>query len=93
VAAGERLGVADLAGAVDFVLAFAVVHELPDVPGFFAETHGALKPGGGMLFCEPRNHVSPEAFAATLETARNAGFVEAGQPEVRWSRTALLRKL
>jgi ubiquinone/menaquinone biosynthesis C-methylase UbiE len=92
VAAGERLGVADLAGAVDFVLAFAVIHELPDVPGFFAETHAALKPGGTLLICEPRNHVSPEAFAATLTVARESGFVDAGQPQVRWSRTALLRR-
>ena len=33
----DSLGVADLAGAVDFVLAFAMVHEIPSAGAFFAE--------------------------------------------------------
>ncbi len=89
---GERLGVDDLAGKVDFVLAFAVVHELPSAEGFFGEAYRALQPGGRMLLAEPRGHVTPEAFARTLSLAAAAGFAPTAHPPIRGSRTALLAK-
>ena len=45
IAQPGNLGVSDLAGQADFVLAFAVVHELPDAGTFFAEAAASLKPG------------------------------------------------
>jgi SAM-dependent methyltransferase len=36
LARDDRLGIDDLAGTVDFVLAFAMVHEVPDAGRFFA---------------------------------------------------------
>jgi SAM-dependent methyltransferase len=87
---GEGLGIDDIAGRVDFVLAFAVVHELPSAGGFFAEAHRALKAGGKLLLSEPTGHVSTDAFATTLSLAERAGFSVASRPSVRRSRSALL---
>jgi ubiquinone/menaquinone biosynthesis C-methylase UbiE len=43
---GKRMGVDDLIGQCDFVLAFAVVHELPDAASFFQEVSSVLKVKG-----------------------------------------------
>lgn len=51
------LGVTDLKGRVDFTLAFAVVHELPDAGRFFTEVAQPSKPGATLLLvetCGPR---------------------------------------
>ena len=48
------LGIDDLAGQIDFALAFAVAHEVADVPLLFKQIHHALKKGGNMLLAEPR---------------------------------------
>jgi ubiquinone/menaquinone biosynthesis C-methylase UbiE len=89
-AGGEGMGVRDLDGKVDLVLAFAVVHELPDTARFFAEAAAALKPGGRTLLAEPRGHVSEKEFAATLALATQAGFHVEGEPAIPRSRTAAL---
>jgi ubiquinone/menaquinone biosynthesis C-methylase UbiE len=86
------LGVGDLAGQVDFVLAFAVVHELPDVAAFFAEAAASLRPGGALLLAEPSGHVSGEAFEGELQAAAGAGLTDKERPTIRNSRAALLVK-
>jgi ubiquinone/menaquinone biosynthesis C-methylase UbiE len=91
-AQADRLGTDDLEAKVDFVLAFAMVHELPDQASFFAEAARALKPGAQMLLAEPRGHVTTEDFAKTLALAAQAGLSMGSEPIVRSSRTALLRK-
>jgi ubiquinone/menaquinone biosynthesis C-methylase UbiE len=92
LADGAGLGVADLTGGVDFVLAFHVVHEVPDRGRFFAQVHAVLKPGGRMLVTEPEHHVTAEHFADSLAAARAAGFdVEPG-PDIATSRTAVLSR-
>jgi ubiquinone/menaquinone biosynthesis C-methylase UbiE len=75
----ERLGVDDLAGRVDLVLAIFVVHEMPDAGAFFAAAHGALKPGGRLFFAEPKGHVSKADFQLAVETAARAGFSLPGE--------------
>ncbi|MBZ5668365.1 MAG: class I SAM-dependent methyltransferase [Acidobacteriia bacterium] len=92
LASASSLGVADLVGAVDFWLLFAVVHELPAVETFFAELAQALKPGAGLLLVEPVGHVKPAQFEAELQAAAKAGFVVADRPSIRRSRAALLLK-
>jgi ubiquinone/menaquinone biosynthesis C-methylase UbiE len=89
-AQAETMGLDDLAGAVDFALAFAVVHEFPDANRFFDEVHAALRPGGRLLLAEPRGHVEERAFADTLAAAQRAGFREGARPNIRKSHTALL---
>ena len=71
----ESLGVDDLAGQVDLVVAIYVVHETPSVARFFNEAFRALRPGGQMLFAEPRIHVSRERFERMIAKAERAGFV------------------
>ena len=90
----DSLGVTDLAGRVDFVLAFAVVHEVPAAAHFFDEVAATLKPGGTLLLAEPAGHVGAQQFAATLRTAERAGLlVDGGRtPRIRASRAAALVK-
>jgi ubiquinone/menaquinone biosynthesis C-methylase UbiE len=87
---GASLGVEDLAGQVDLVVAFAMVHELPDQARFFEELRRALRPGGQVLLAEPAGHVDAAAFEATLATAARAGLSGRAGPPVRRSRTAVL---
>ncbi len=88
----EGMGVADLDGRVDFVLAFAVVHELPSAERFFREASAALKTGGKLLLAEPASHVPEGDFTATLWTAEQNGFAASAGPAIRWSRSAVLAK-
>lgn len=86
----ERMGIDDLRGKVDFVLAFAVVHELPDAFRFFQEARFALKPGGRHLLAEPRFHVSADDFNATLRVAERAGLRVADTIAIRMSQSVIL---
>jgi cyclopropane fatty-acyl-phospholipid synthase-like methyltransferase len=88
----DSLGIDDLTDAVDFVLAFAMVHEMPSVEGFFGQAAMALKPGGLLLLAEQSGHVKPDAFARELETARRAGLEWSGVLQVKRSLAAVLRK-
>jgi ubiquinone/menaquinone biosynthesis C-methylase UbiE len=88
----SSLGVGDLTGQVDFILAFAVVHEFPDPRTFFNEAAAALRPGGALLFAEPSGHVSAGAFEDELHAAASAGLTVQERPTIRSSRAALLVK-
>ncbi len=92
LASPDSMGLADLAGLVDFTLAFAVVHELPAAAPFFRQVAEASKPGAQLLFAEPAGHVTASAFDAEIQAARDAGFALVDSPSVRRSRTALLAK-
>ncbi len=92
LAAPESLGLADLAGAVDFTLVFAMVHEMPDAAGFFREVAQASKPGAHLLLAEPSGHVTASQFAAELQMAADAGFTRVGEPTVRGNHAALLER-
>jgi len=85
----ERIGIPE---PVDFVLAFYMVHEVPDHGSFFREIHSALKPGGLALIVEPPFHVSKNAFEKTVDRARAAGLKPVLQPRVLLSKTVLLQK-
>ncbi len=86
----ESLGVEDLAGKVDLVLALLVVHVFPEAGRFFAEVRRTLAPGGKVLVAEPRGHVSAAAFDDTLAAAARAGLRRGAAPEMWRSRTAVL---
>jgi SAM-dependent methyltransferase len=90
LAAPDSLGLADVAGTVDFTLVFAVVHELPDAALFFREVARASKPGARLLFAEPRGHVTDSMFEAEWLAACDAGFVQVERPSVRRCHAALL---
>jgi ubiquinone/menaquinone biosynthesis C-methylase UbiE len=88
----HSLKINDLKGCVDFVLAVAVVHEMPAPVTFFAEAAAALKPGGRLLLVEPVNHVSQTRWNEELKAARSAGLVEQSWPAVRRNLAVLLQK-
>ena len=88
----DSMPLEDLNGKVDFALAFAMVHELPDQVRFFSQVAAALKPGGSLLLVEPGGHVKPDEFDAELKIAAGAGLVLANRPTVGRSHAALLKR-
>lgn len=86
----DSLDVADLREAVDFVLAFAVVHETPDAAAFFAQVAATPKVGGHLLLAEPKGHVDTASFEVELNAATQAGLTRVAQPDIRRSHAALL---
>ena len=51
----------DIAGKIDFALAFAIVHEAPDKKRLLPEIGHAMKEVGKLLIAEPKMHVSKAA--------------------------------
>ena len=92
VAPANSLAVSDLNNQVDFTLAFAMVHELPDQHPFFREIAAASKSGAQLLIAEPSGHVTEHDFQDELRRAAEAGFSVVDQPTMKRSQTALLRK-
>jgi SAM-dependent methyltransferase len=86
------LGLEDLEGKVDFVLAFALVHEMPDVEVFFRQIRAALRPGGVCLVAEPKGHVSEKQFEETLAAATKTGLELGERPQIGRSHAALLNR-
>ncbi len=87
-----HLGIEDYDGRVDFALAFAMVHEVPDPAALFQDIHAALKPGGKLLFAEPSGHVHAKDFEANLDRGRKAGFLVEPGPAIQRFRSVLLRR-
>lgn len=77
---------------MDFVLAFWMVHEVPDIPQFLARVSLILKETGKFLIAEPKMHVPYRKFQETLEFARVAGFQISDAPKIRISRAVILSK-
>jgi ubiquinone/menaquinone biosynthesis C-methylase UbiE len=92
VCQSSSLGVEEFAGRIDFVLAFAVVHELPDTLHFFVEVSDVLRPAGRCLVAEPKGHVSLQEFEAVLAAAAQAGLRVMQRPDIVRCRAAFLTK-
>ena len=75
---------------VDFVLAFYMIHEVPDQERLFKELKSILKPDGRILIVEPNFHVTKKAFEAMLEKINNTGFKIFDRPKMFLSRAALI---
>ena len=81
-----------LSAKVDFVLAFWMVHEVPNAVALFAEVHEALNPDGKVLLVEPRLHVGRRDFEKEVAAALEAKLKLLARPTVRFSHGALLAK-
>jgi ubiquinone/menaquinone biosynthesis C-methylase UbiE len=90
VCGADSLQVADLASQIDFVLAFAVVHEVRDASRFFSEVQSVLKPHGRVLFAEPRGHVRTGAFQESLAIAERNGLAKVDALQIARSHAVLL---
>jgi ubiquinone/menaquinone biosynthesis C-methylase UbiE len=80
-----------VAGPVDFVLTFWMVHEVPDQERFLGDIHALLKPGGKWLLAEPPMHVTAAAFEKTITRATAVGFSPLSRPRIAFSRTTLFQ--
>lgn len=74
----------------DFVLAFYMVHEVPNQMDFFREIKSILKPNGKIFVIEPQFHVSKKAFENTINIAKEIGLKKSKKEKVFFSRAAIL---
>lgn len=88
----KELGLDDLAGSADLVLAIHVVHETAFPRLFLTSCIHVLRPGGRLLILEPKRHVTAEEFEATRRLALEVGFVERDLADLKSSRTLLFEK-
>jgi ubiquinone/menaquinone biosynthesis C-methylase UbiE len=75
---------------VDFVLAFYVVHEIPDQETFFRELGSILQPGAEVLIVEPPFHVSRSGFSEMIGKAEKSGLNLKEGPKGIFSKTVIL---
>ena len=92
VCSKQSLCISDLGGKIDFALAFAVVHEIPDAEALFMQIYQSLKKGGLLLFSEPIMHVSKASFAENTSRAEKCGFQINGNPVIKSTLSAVLKK-
>jgi len=81
----------DLTEKVDFVLAFYVVHEVPDHDNLFRELKSILKPNGHLFIVEPKLHVSEKSFESMIDKAKSFGLEVIDRPAVFFSKTLVLK--
>jgi 2-polyprenyl-3-methyl-5-hydroxy-6-metoxy-1,4-benzoquinol methylase len=79
-----------LAVKADFVLAFWMVHEVPEAGQFFTNVKEIMKPGAILLIAEPLFHVTKGRFDKTLRTAQEVGFKIVARPAISLSYAAAL---
>ena len=78
---------------VDFILAFYMVHEIPNPNqgGFFREIKSILKSDGRLFIVEPPFHVSRTAFEEMVKNAKDAGFTPTERPKVLFSKAVIMK--
>jgi ubiquinone/menaquinone biosynthesis C-methylase UbiE len=84
----DKIGIAQ---NVDFVLAFWMVHEVPDQDRLFRELKSFLKSGGNLYIIEPKFHVTLKSFESMITRAEHFGFKIIERPKVAFSRAILLK--
>ena len=75
---------------VDFILAFWMVHEVPDQQRFFSELKSMLNPGGRIWIVEPRIHVNEKSFINMVARLESAGLKIIERPKISISRTVMI---
>lgn len=77
---------------VCFILAFWMVHEVPDKKRFMNDLFSVLEDNGTFLLVEPAIHVTRTTFEATVNLAVQTGFTLCERPGIFASHSALLVK-
>lgn len=93
VCSRDCLNVDDLENTADFVLAAAVIHEVPDAASFLTELYRVVKDGGKLLVVEPGGHVSEQDYRATVDAAVNCGFTILENSGTRRQHQTLFQKI
>lgn len=88
----DSLALGDINGKIDFALAFALIHEVPDKGRLLSEISEATKQTGRLLIAEPKGHVSKDGFDETVSAAEHAGFKVVSNVSIRRSYAILLGK-
>ncbi len=79
---------------VDFILAFYMVHEVPNQDNFFKELKSLLKENGSLFIVEPKLfHVSKMEFEEMLKRAESAGLKPVEFPHLALSWAVLLKNI
>jgi 2-polyprenyl-3-methyl-5-hydroxy-6-metoxy-1,4-benzoquinol methylase len=78
--------------SIDFILLFAVVHEVDKQAELFSRLASLLKPGGLVLFAEPKGHVGQEDFEISLKYAENEGLSVIKALQISNSHSVLFQK-
>jgi ubiquinone/menaquinone biosynthesis C-methylase UbiE len=76
----------------DFILAFYMVHETPDMGAFLKEAKSMLKQEGRLLVVEPKMHVSKAAFEKMVEDGKRAGLMAVDFPSKKGGRSILFSR-
>ena len=82
----NKLGIKE---PVDFVLAFYMVHEVPEIETFFKEIAAIMKPEAAFLLVEPIVHVTARRFEQIIQAACAAGLKSNTEVKIFGSRTML----
>ena len=83
----DKIGVSE---KVDFILAFWMIHEVPDQQRLFGELKLILKSNGRIWIIEPKIHVKERSFKMMIKHSESAGFKIIERPKVCLSRTVIL---
>jgi ubiquinone/menaquinone biosynthesis C-methylase UbiE len=76
---------------VDFILAFYMVHEVPDKDNLFVALKNILNENGRFLIVEPKfGHVNKTEFDITISMAEKVGFMASPGPKLPFSFSSLL---
>jgi len=77
---------------VDVILAFYMVHEVPDKDKLFSTLKNILKDRGEFLIVEPKLfHVSKKEFASTIKKAEAVGFKVSEGAKLAFSFSSVLK--
>jgi ubiquinone/menaquinone biosynthesis C-methylase UbiE len=74
---------------VDFILAFWMVHEVPDHVMLFEELKSILNQEAKIFIIEPKMHVTAKSFDELSGILEKSGFEILDRPKVFFSRTLL----
>lgn len=85
----ESIGVVE---KVDFILAFYMIHEVPNQDKLFGELLSILNPNGLIFIVEPKFHVPKKSFELMVDKLKNMGLNIVDRPKVFFSRSVVLAK-
>ncbi|MCJ7664332.1 MAG: class I SAM-dependent methyltransferase [Desulfobacterales bacterium] len=76
----------------DFIVAFWMLHEVPDKIQFLKQVKKLMKSTACALIVEPKLHVTKTAFDLTIQMAKQSGLIIRDYPTISLSRAILLTR-